>query len=109
MAAVTVNSFQSGYLAASFDITSAGTSDTFDFAAASAALPATAGAIKTFLSASHTDAAGTAAAFASNGVLFSAVGSGSAADVKFSGNNVIDGLAAGRYAVRFSLPHSICA
>ena len=108
MAAVTVNSVtQTGDRSVSFDITSANVADTFDFSAAAAALDAS--AIKTFLSASHTDAAGTATAFAANGVVFSAVGSASAAAAKFSGNNVLDGFAAGRFSVRFSLSASISA
>jgi hypothetical protein len=65
--------------------------------------------IKTFLSTTHTDAAGTLAALAAQGAIVSAVPSAAAAVVTIGGDNSFSIAAAGTVAFRISLASSISA
>ena len=112
MAAITsVSNLSYGDRSVAFTAVAAG-ADTLAFSVIAAALT-TAGVgtstIKTFLSTSHTDAAGTLAALALNGAIVSALPSAAAAVTSIGGDNSFAIAAAGTVAFRIALAASISA
>lgn len=113
MAAIlAVSNLSYGERSVAFSAVSSGAGDTLAWSVVAAALT-TAGvqssAIKSFLSTSHTDAAGTAAALAANGAVVSLVGTGTNAGFLVGGDNSFTFGAAGTFAVRIALAATISA
>jgi hypothetical protein len=95
----------------SFTAVSAGVADTLDFSVIAAALTAAGVAsstIKSFLSTSHTDAAGTMAAIAAAGGLVAGLTTGNVAAFVSADNQLTLPLAA-TWQVRIALAHTISA
>jgi hypothetical protein len=111
-AIVAVSNVAVGARSVSFKATSAG-ADTLAFSVVAAAFLAAGGkstdAIYSFLTTSHTDAAGTLAALSAAGAIVDAISSAAAAVVTVGGDNSLSVAAAGDIAVRIALASSISA
>ncbi len=107
MAAIAaISNVSYGDRSVSFTAVSGGVADTLAFSVIAAALPTS--TIKTFLSTSHTDAAGTLAALAAQGALVAAVTTGNIAAF-VSGNNELTLPFASTFQVRIALAHTVSA
>ena len=111
-AIVAVSNLSYGDRSVSFSCVSSGAGDTLAWGVVAAALTAagvSSSAIKSFLSTSHTDAAGTAAALAANGAVVSLVGTGTNAGFLIGGDNSFTVGAAGTFSIRVALAATISA
>jgi hypothetical protein len=111
-AIVAVSNLSYGDRSVSFSAVSSGAGDTLAWSVVAAALTSAgvlSSTIKSFLSTSHTDAAGTLAALALQGAVVSEVTSAAAATVIVGGDNSFTVGAAGTVAIRIALAASITA
>lgn len=112
MAAIaSVSNLSFGDRSVAFTAVSAG-ADTLAWSVVASALTSAgvvSSTIKTFLSTTHTDAAGTLAALAANGAIVSAIASAATATVIVGGDNSFSIGAAGTVAFRISLTSTISA